>query len=65
MIAIYLRKQQSLDADPRAIQLINFVSNLDRDGNTRFFLVLENAKETVLGVSQGNVKVLWICYGLI
>ena len=37
MIAIDLSKQQALDADPRAIQQINFTANLDRDRNTRFF----------------------------
>ena len=35
MIAIDLSKQQALDADPRAIQQINFTANLDRNGNTR------------------------------
>ena len=30
MIAVDLSKQQALDADPRAIQQINFTSNLDR-----------------------------------
>ena len=30
MIAVDLRKQQVLDADPRAIQQINFTANLDR-----------------------------------
>ena len=29
MIAIDLNKQQDLDADPRAIQQINFVANLE------------------------------------
>ena len=33
MIAIDLSKQQTLDADPRAIQQINFIANLDRAGN--------------------------------
>ena len=35
MIAIDLSKQQALDADPRAIQQINFAANLDRVGNRR------------------------------
>ena len=35
MIAIDLSKQQALDADPKAIQEINFTANLDRAGNTR------------------------------
>ena len=37
LIAIDLSKQQELDADPRAIQQINFTANLDRDGNTTMF----------------------------
>ena len=32
MIAVDLSKQQALDADPRAIQKINFTANLDRAG---------------------------------
>ena len=58
MIGIDLSKQQFLDADPRAIQQINFTANLDRDGNTRFYFILEEAKETVFEFSQGTVKVL-------
>ena len=58
MIAIDLSKQQVLDADPRAIQQINFTANLDRDGNTTMFFIIEEAKETVLNFSQGTVKVL-------
>ena len=38
MIAIDLNKQQALDAVPKAIQQIDFTANLDRDGNTRFYL---------------------------
>ena len=37
MIAIGLSKQQALDADPRAIQQINFTANLDRAGNTKIY----------------------------
>ena len=48
MIAIDLSKQQALDADPRAIQQINFTANLDREGNTTMFFIIEEAKETVL-----------------
>ena len=58
MIAIDLSKQQALDADPRAIQQINFTANLDRDENTRIFFILEEAKETFLDFLQGTVKVL-------
>ena len=58
VIAIDLSKQQALDADPRAIQQINFTANLDRAGNTTMFFIIEEAKETVLDFSQGTVKFL-------
>ena len=58
MIAKDLSKQQALDADPRAMQQINFTANLDRDDNTRFYFILEGVKETVFEFSQGAVKVL-------
>ena len=58
MIAVDLSKQQALNADPRAIQQINFTANLDRAGNTRVYFILEEAKETILDFSQGTVKVL-------
>ena len=35
MIAVDLSKQQALDADPRAIQQINFTANLDRAGRSK------------------------------
>ena len=49
VIAIDLSKQQALDADPKAIQQINFTANLDREINTRIL---------VLDFSRGTVKVL-------
>ena len=58
MIAIDLSKQEALDADPKAIQQINIIENLDRAGNTRIFFILEEAKETVLDFSQGTLNVL-------
>ena len=58
MIAVDLSEQQALDADPRAIQQINFTANLDRAGNTRVYFILEEVKETILDFSHGTVKVL-------
>ena len=58
MVAIDLSKQQALDADPRAIQEINFTANVNRAGNTTMFFITEEAKETILDFSQGTVKVL-------
>ena len=58
MIAIDLSKQQALDADPKAIQQINFTANLNRAGTTRFYFILEKSKETFFEFSEGTAKVL-------
>ena len=58
LIAIDLTKQQALDADPKAIQQINFTANLDRDGQTAMYFIIEEIEETTLDFSQGTVKVL-------
>ena len=58
VIATDLSKQQALNADPKAIQQIDFTANLDRDGNTTMFSNIEEAKETILDFSQETVKVL-------
>ena len=55
MIAVHLSKQQALDADPRAIQQINFRANLDRTGNTTVFF---NIEETAFNFSKGTINVL-------
>ena len=57
MTAVDLSKQQALDADPRAVQQIIFTENLDRADNTRIYLILAEAKETILNFAQGSVKV--------
>ena len=46
-----------LDADPKAIQQINFTANLGWAGNARIYFILEEAKETVFNFLQGTVKV--------
>ena len=48
MIAIDLSKEQVLHADPKAIQQISFPANLNREGNTRFYFILEEAKKLFL-----------------
>ena len=53
----YLRKRQKLDADPKAMQQTNFTGNLDRDGNTKMFFLIEEAKENILDFSQGTLRV--------
>ena len=64
MIAVDLSKQQALDADPRAIQQINFTANLDRAGNTRIYFILEESKETILDFLQGTVKTVKLIFNL-
>ena len=57
MIVIDLSKQQAFDADPKAIQQINFTGNLNRgrnadceiiNANTTMFFIIEEVKETIL-----------------
>ena len=45
MIAVDLRRQQVLDADPIVIQQINFTANLDRANNTRVYFIWKNQKK--------------------
>ena len=47
------------------MQQINFTGNLERDGNTQMFFIIEEAKETVLDFSKGTVKVLKFYFVLI
>ena len=58
MIVIDLNKQQTLDADPKLIQKVNFNGNLDRGECTTMFFIIEERKEPILGFSQGIVKAL-------
>ena len=51
MAVVDLSKQQTLDADPKATQEINFIATLDRAGNIRFYFILEEVKETAFEFS--------------
>ena len=53
-----ISKQQTLDADSKAMQQINVTGNLERDGNTQMFFIIEEGKETVLDFSKWTVTVL-------
>ena len=55
MLAIDLSNLQALDANPKAIQLINFTRNLSGNNSRLIFFIIEEAKETI---SQETVKVL-------
>ena len=65
--AVNLSRKKELDADPKAIQQIEFVGKLknidgiNADGTQSMFVlkILEKVKETRLKFSQGNVTVLW------
>ena len=51
-----LVKQRELDADPRAIQKIEFYEMLKT--NSQVCTVLEKSKETILEFYKGTTKVL-------
>ena len=55
---IDLSKQETLDADPKAMRQINFTANLDWPGITTMFFIIEEEKETFLDFSQETIKVL-------
>ena len=56
LVAIDLSKQKELDADPRAIQQIEFIGKLSADSFPLH--VLEKSKETVLEFYKGTAKVI-------
>ena len=58
MIAVDLNKHLKPDADPEAIKQISLAKNLDRDGNTTMFFIIEEAKGNMLGFLQEAVRVL-------
>ena len=60
MIAKDLSEQQALDADPKAVQQMNFTANLDDNKKILLFFIIKNLKETLLDFSQRTVKVLSI-----
>ena len=51
IIAIDLSSQQALDADPKAIQQINFTGNLDWAECATMYFIIEEAKEIILDFS--------------
>ena len=55
LVAVDLSKQKELDADPRAIQQIEFKYVLET--NSTIYWVLEKSKETILEFYKGTLKV--------
>ena len=65
LVAVDLRRQKELDADPKSIQQIEFVEQLKNPADavvayTSMFVltILEKIKETRLKFSQGSITVL-------
>ena len=56
LIAADLSKQRELDADPLAIQQIEFIGMLKTRSNV--FTILEKSKETILEFYKGTAKVM-------
>ena len=52
LVAVDLSKQKELDADPRAIQQIEFKYMLGTDST--IYWVLEKSKETILELYKGS-----------
>ena len=57
LIAVDLSKQKELDADPRAIQQIEFKYMLEGNDNSTIYWVFEKSNETILEFYKGTVKV--------
>ena len=55
LVAVDLSKQRELDADPKAIQEIEFKYMLEINSN--IYWILEKSKETILEFYKGPVKV--------
>ena len=56
LIAVDLSKQRELDADPQAIQQIEFIGMLKTRSNV--FSILEKSKETILEFYKGTAKIM-------
>ena len=56
MTAVDLRKQQTLDINPKAIQQIIFTGNLDQDRNTTMFFIIEETNIATLDFSEETMK---------
>ena len=54
LVAIDLSKQKESDADPRAIQQIEFKCKFDVE--SMIYIILEKSKETILEFYKGTVK---------
>ena len=58
IVTIDLSKQQQFDADPKAIQQINFTSSVDREGNRAIFVIIAKLKEIILDFFTRNSEII-------
>ena len=49
---------KKIDTDPKSMQQTNFTLNLERDGITKMFFIIQEIKETVQNFSKRTVRVL-------
>ena len=56
MTAIDLSEQRALDADPKAVNKINFTEHLEQ--NATMLFIFEKVKQTILDFSQGTERSL-------
>ena len=65
LIPRYLKKQQELVADPKAMKQITFTGNLKRGEGGAMLFIIEEREETVAGFSKETVKAFWSYFVLI
>ena len=58
LIKIYLSEQQKIDADPKAMQKINFTGSLTKAEGVAMFFIIDEVKETVLDFPKRTVTEL-------
>ena len=58
MVAIDSSKQESVDADPKPIQQINFIGNLNEERNATMLFIIEETNKPKLDFSQETIRVL-------
>ena len=54
---IDLSKQKKIDTSPKAIQKLNFPRNLEKDGDTELFFIIQEVIESILDFWKVTVKV--------
>ena len=66
MIVIDLSSQEVVNADPKAIQQINFTANLNRAGQTAMYFIIDKVNETILYFFARNCKsiVILFCFNI-